>query len=100
MRRPHGPIDGKKQPDRRIEEFEIARILSIARRTILARNPDSAIEQRADLIAPLIIGLLEGIRIDAILGALAARIGQRVRADAGLEVFERRSGKHMDPPRL
>src|SRR5258708_1046636 len=100
LRRPHGAVDGKEQPDRRAEQLEIARILAIARRPVLARNSDRMIELRADLAAPGMIWLLEWLRVDLVLGPLPARVRRRMGADAGLEVFERRAGERMHPPRL
>src|SRR5262249_58232363 len=100
LRRPHGAIDRKEQPDRRSEEFEIARILAITCRTILARNPNGPVELGTDFAAPGIIRLLERLRIDLVSGPLAARVRRRMRADAGLEVFQWRAGERMDPPRL
>src|SRR6266436_5196664 len=70
LRRPHGAVDGKEQPDRRAKQLEIARILAITRSAVLARNPDRMIELCADLTAPGVIWLLEGIRVDLVLGAL------------------------------
>jgi hypothetical protein len=95
-----GAVDRKQQADRGAEEFEIAGVLAIARRAILAGNAERAVEQRADLKAPGVVRLLERRRVDLVFGALPARIGGRVRADAGLEVFEHGACEGMDPPRL
>src|SRR5215470_12875843 len=76
------------------------RASSITRCTVFARNTDRMIELRADLAAAGIIWLLEGLRVDLVLGPLPSRVRRRIGADAGLEVFERRTGKRMHPPRL
>src|SRR5579871_1498958 len=100
LRRPHGAIHRKEQPDRCPEELEVACVLPITRRTILPRNPYGPVELRADFAAPGVIGLFERIWIDRIFGPLPAWICGRVWTNAGLEVFKRRAGECMDPPRL
>src|SRR5262249_47866467 len=100
LRRPHGAVDGKEQSDRRAKQLKIARILTITRRPVLTRNPDRMIELRADLTAPGIIWLLEGIRVDLVSGPLPSRVRRRIWTDAGLEIFQRPACERMDPPRL
>src|SRR6266566_4928543 len=100
LRRPHGAVDGKEQPDRRTKQLKIARILAITPSAVLARNPDRMIELRADLTAPAIIWLLEGIRVDLVSGPLPPGVRRRIWTDAGLEIFERLTCERMDPPRL
>lgn len=60
LRRPHAAIHRNDQSDGSAEEFEIAGILAIARRTVLAGNAEGAVEQRADLEAAGVVGSLSG----------------------------------------
>src|SRR5262249_8329158 len=66
-------IHRNDQSDGSAEEFEIASILAIARRTVLAGNAERAVEQRADLEAAGFVGLLERGRIDLVFGGLLER---------------------------
>jgi hypothetical protein len=97
---PNGAVDREQQAYGRVEKLEITGVLAITRRAVLAGNAERAIEQCADLEAPGVVGFLERRRIDLVFGSLPARIGGRVRADAGLEIFERGAGERVDPPRL
>ncbi len=100
LRRTHAAVDRQEQPDRRAEEFEIARVLPIAAGAVLARHTDRLIKRGADLAAAGFIGLFQTARVDVVFGALAARQQFRPRAHQRLELFELGPGQRIDPPRL
>ena len=100
LRRTHAAVDREQQPNRRAEEFEIARVLPIAAGAILAPHADRLIERGADLVAARLVRLFQIARVDVVFGALAARQHFRPCTHQRLELFEFFARQRMHAPGL
>ena len=68
----HSPIDGEDEPDRRVEEAEVARVLAMHRVLVALGDAEQCIEFEAVAAASTEVGLYELGRVDVVLRPVLA----------------------------